>query len=254
MPKIKFHIDYEEDLENILFRITSFDPAGLDYRIEKKGLDEQVIKNVLKTDKPEEQIEMLDEYLRTVYKEIKPNLKSVKEKYEKIWKSKNDKFFKITTKLMGDIPWDFNEYLFLVSAFYSLVSWGQNNELAVWWKRSPGKYYFMNGYELILCHFFETIDHLYKKRPISDWHLWALAEITAHILTYKEERMISILWPHMNTLLETQINKDFKKGSYPQLAPYSKKVYELYNKSSNYPQFVKKSLDYISKYSKKELT
>jgi len=254
MPKIKFHINYKQDLENILSRITSFDPAGLDYRVEKKGLDKQVVKNILAANNQEKQKEILDKYLKRVYNEVEPDLKNVQEKYEEIWKQKNNTFFEILTRLMGDFPWGHDEYLFLISAFYSMVSWGGTNKLAVWWKRNPQKYYFMNGYELILSHFFETIDQLYEERPVSNWHLWALAEIIAHIFTFKEEKTVSKLWPQINTLLKTNIDENFIKGSYPQLAPFAKKVYKFYRISSDYQKFAEKSLNYISKYSKEELT
>ena len=253
MARIKFYIDYDEDLENILFRLTSVDPAGLDYRVKKKGLDKQVVESILAEEDFGKQEQILEEYLREVYKDIRADLEKVELVYEDIWQDKEDDFFKLSTEIMGDLPWDYDNYFFLISAFYSMASWGGTNQLAVWYKREPRKHYYMNGYELILSHFFETVDRLYDKRPVSDWHIWALAEITAHILTLKEEKMISSLWPQMNTLIDTPIEDDISKGSYPHLAEHAKKVWQIYQNRKGYDDYVNQSIDYIKDASKESL-
>ncbi len=254
MPGIKFYIDYDEDLENILFRITSHDPAGLDNRIKEKGLDKEVVENMLAVEDFSKQKQILDKYLQEIYRNIRPELEKIEYQYENIWQEKSDQFFELTTSLMGDLDWDYGRYYFLISVFYSMASWGGTNKLAVWYKRDPQKYYHMNAYELVLSHFFETVDQIYKKRPVSDWHLWGLAEITAQILVYKEEKMVSSLWPKTNKLLQTPIGEDFKSGSYPQLAQPADKVFKIYNKTSDYEDYVKKSIAYIKKFSKEDIS
>ncbi len=253
MARINFYIDYDEDLENILFRLTSVDPAGIDYRVKKKGLDKQVVESILAEEDFGKQEKILDEYLREVYKDIRADLERVELAYEKIWQDKEDDFFKLATEIMGDLPWDYSSYYFLISAFYSMASWGGTNKLAAWYKREPRKHYYMNGYELVLSHFFETIDRLYDKRPVSDWHIWALAEITAHILIFKEEKMISALWPQMNALQETAIEDDFSESSYPHLASHAKKVWQIYQNRKDYKGYVNQGIDYIQEVSKGSL-
>jgi len=253
VSKIIFHINYDSDLKNTLSRITSYDPATLDYRISKKGLDRQVVDNILAAETEEAQKKILEEYLKKVYREILPEMEEVKKTYTDIWKGKSEKFFKITKNLMGNFPWNHEEYYLLVSAFFSMASHGRTNNLAVWYKRDPKKYYFWNGYELILSHVFEIIHQKYEKRPVSFYHIWALAEITAHILVYKEEKLISAIWPHMNTLLETPIFEGLKSGSYPQLAAPAEKVHSIYNQFPDYEKFVEESIDYIKTIPRKKL-
>jgi hypothetical protein len=253
MPEIKFYLNYDEDLENILLRLTSLDPAGLDYRIKKKGLDKKVVEKILDIEDFLDQKQILDDYLEEVYKKIRPKLEKTEHQYEKIWQDKNDQFFQLATDLMGGFSWDYQRYYFLISAFYSMASWGGTNKLAVWYKRDPKKYYNLVAFQLLLSHFFETIDQVYKKRPVSDWHLWALAEISAHILVFKEEKMVSTFWPHMDSLVETSIVEDFKSGSYPQLAQPAEKVYSIYKQTDDYQTYVKKIISYIKKIDRNKL-
>lgn len=237
-PFLKFYVNYEEDLEYTLFRITHLDPAGIDNRIAQKGLDKEIVLAVLDTQNQEEKKIIFDKYLKSFYEQNRDELITVAKKYQEIWDEKKEIFFSLITRQMGNIDWKHNEYLFLVSSFYSKASWGKSNKMGVWWKREPEKHWHMNGYELILTHFFETIDVLFEKRPVSNIHLWALAEIIAYILVYKEPKIINALWPNL---------KEPTRFSYPQLMNLIGDLIDIYEKT-DYKDYVIRSVEYIKKY------
>ncbi|MCJ7792804.1 MAG: hypothetical protein MUP45_02405 [Candidatus Marinimicrobia bacterium] len=244
IPFLKFYVNYEEDLEYTLSRLTHLDPAGIDYRIAQKGLDKEIVLSVLNTQNQEEKKIIFDQYLKSFYEQNKNKLITVAKKYQKIWDEKRDIFFPLITERMGNIDWKHKEYLFLVSSFYSKASWGKSNKMGVWWKREPEKHWYLNGYELILTHFFETVDVLFEKRPVSDIHLWALAEITAYILVYKEPKIIKTLWPNLS---------EPEKYSYHQLVKPIEDLSSLY-KNENYNDYVFNSVEYIKKFSSEFLS
>lgn len=237
-PFLKFYVNYEEDLEYTLSRITHLDPAGINYRITKKGLDKEIVLLVLNTQNQEEKRKIFNQYLKSFYEQNRNKLITVAKKYQEIWNEKRDIFFPLITGQMGNIDWKHKGYLFLVSSFYSKASWGTSNRMGVWWKREPEKHWYMNGYELILTHFFETIDVLFEKRPVSNIHLWALAEITAYISVYKEQKNIENLWPNL---------KEPERYSYPQLMNLIGDLTDIYKKV-DYRDYVVHSVEYIKKY------
>lgn len=246
-PKIIFHIDYQKDLDYISRRLADFDPAGLEYRLkEKKDLDRLVVEAVLKEKESEKKREILDDFLSSYYQKNLSQMEEIKNRYKKIWAKKQGLFFPLVTKKMGNFPWAFDEYRFFVSSFYSRAAWGKSNNLAVWWRRKPENSYHMNGYELVLSHFFETVDQIYDdKRPVSDWHLWALAEITAHIVVFKISEVRDELWPQVEAYGNQPIEKNFKKGSYPRLANFAKEVYLLFEENSDYEKYVRLAVDCV---------
>ncbi len=256
MPKIIFYIDYQKDLESVFRRLVNIDPAGLEYRLkQRKDLDRSVIEVILKEKKAEKQKEIFNYFLEDYYRKNLAQMKVVRDNYQKIWEKKQKPFFELVTGVMGDLPWNFREYRFLVSSFYAKAAWGKSNNLATWWRRKTEANYHMNGYELVLTHFFETVDQIYKdKRPVSDWHLWALAEITAHILVFKVSGVRENLWPDLGKQLFKQpIEDNFKTGSYPQLANLAKEIYQLFQETENYKEYIQQAITLVKKYPEKRL-
>ncbi len=150
---------------------------------------------------------------------------------------------------MGNIDWKFDIYSFLVSSFYSKASWGTSNQLAVWWKRDPKTKYYMNAYELILSHVFETVDHIYNKRPTEDDKIWAIAEITAYFYVYREADMVSNLWPWLKDRVQKETAYEhFYNGSYKQLGKPAEDLYNFYTKQLPYQDYLKEAIQYIDTY------
>lgn len=243
--KIDFYVDYDEDLYYMLSRLTRLDPAGLENRLKDKEIDIRVVENIQSAPSEQEKTAILDKFLKDYYEKNSANFEKVKSKYFEIWEDKADTFFSVTTEIMGSRNWKYDNYLFLISSFFSRAQWGRGNRLAVWWKREPQKFWFLNGYELILSHVFEIIDQIHKERPISDWHIWALAESIAYILVYQEEKVKKALWPMLN---------EPNKFSYPQLMKHINKLSSSYKKSSNFDDFIKESVEYIKNYTEDEIT
>jgi hypothetical protein len=247
--RLTFYINFDEDLRYVLGRITHLDPAGIDYRIEQKGFDKNVILSVLKTKDKTEQKEVFTKYLKSFYKENEDNLRYVRDKYNEIWSEKSEYFFKTIRELMGEIDWKFENYSFLVSSFYSKASWGTSNNFAVWWKRDPATKHHMNAYELTLSHVFETIDKIYNKRPVEADKIWAIAEITAYFYVYREDKVASVLWPWIKDRAQKESAYDyFYNGSYKQLGKPAQDLYNIYTKKLPYKEYLKESIQIIDNY------
>jgi len=234
MPKIDFLIGYQHDLELTLQRLISSDPAGKEKRLKEKEIKPQIIKELSKLQSRKEKLRIVDNLLQAYYQKHKEQMKKVREELEKWWKKREQDFFALVSEKMGKIPWKHESYHFLVTAFFSSSQWGGGNELSIWWKRSNRPY--ICGFELILCHFFEIVDRLYSKRPVSDWHLWALAESMAYILIYKDREITEKFWPGM---------KEPGKFGYPQLIPIIQKVEASYFNYQDFKKFISQAIEFI---------
>ena len=102
----------------------------------------------------------------------------------------------------------------------------------------------MNAFELLLTHFFESIDQKYKTRPIENWKIWALAEATAYILTYKVDSVRKAISP---TLTEPS------SFNYPQLLKPIADLSIIFENRNGFDDYIEKSVEYIQKYSVDEL-
>lgn len=243
--KINFCVDYEKDLQYVFARLTRLDPSIPEKRMKRFGSDIEIIKNILNAPSEEKKLALLDKFLKKFYEVNSESLEKIRLEYQEIWKDKTDTFFSLTTELMSAREWKYDNYVFVIGSFYSRAQWGKGNVLATYWKREPLKYWHMNGYELILSHVFELIDQVYEERPISNWHIWALAESIAYILIYREERLKTPLWPTLNESSNT---------SYPQLTKHIKYLSNSYKKSSNFDDFLKESVEYIKNFTEDEIT
>lgn len=241
MPKINFYINYKEDLNYVLKRLIGIDPAGKENRLRKINFDVKVFTQIEKAQTNEEKFRILDNYLKEFYKKHQKLLLKVKNHYQKIWDKLSPLFFNEVSTQMDGYPWKFKTYDFLVSSYFSRASWGTSNKLGVSWYRDPKKHYFMNAYELILTHYFEIVDQIYNKRPLSNWYLWALAEITACHLIYMESPIKNKFWPDLN------INID--NFGYKQLIKPIKDLHPHFTKRKSYKEYVEKGVGYIQKYS-----
>jgi hypothetical protein len=243
--KIDFCVDYDKDLQFVFARLTRLDPSVPEKRMKRFGNDFEVIKNILSAPNEEEKLALLDKFLKKFYEINSENLEKIRLEYQEIWKDKADTFFSIVTELMGSRKWKYDNYIFIIGSFYSRAQWGKGNVLATYWNREPHKYWHMNGYELILSHVFEIVDQIYEERPISNNHIWALAESIAYILIYREEKLKNTLWPSLEEIRGT---------SYPQLTKHLEYLTNSYKKSTNFDDFLKESVEYIKNFTENELT
>lgn len=244
LPKINFYINFDEDLKYTLLRLSINDPAGLEYRLKNSGMDEARINKVIQTSSLNDKSELLKTYLGEYYSEHQTQMEKVGKRYQEIWKDKSTIFFTEVNKVCTPFKWKFSNYDFLTSAFYSHGSWGESNKFSVKWSRDPEIYYFMNGFELVLTHYFECIDQVYDKRPVEDWKIWALAEATAYILIYGNNPIRQLTFPN---LIEPA------HFSYPQLLKPIQDLKQVFSDRLNFKDYIKKSVDYIKAYSIEEL-
>lgn len=235
-PKIVFYIGAEQDAKYFVNRIIHTDPHGLENRIKDKGMDKEVIEKIITTEDKEEKYKIGKEYIEGYYKENQNRMEGARGQYQKIWDDNSEKFFKIIDDLT-QTPWKFDTYNFMVHSWYSKAAWGNSNNLAIWWKREPESSWHIVAYELLLAHFFESVDKFYDERPIPDGQIWKLAEAYAHIVVYREGKLHDALWPN---IVE-------KSNGYAQLQKLIEDLYEIYEASSGYKDFVIESVEYIKK-------
>lgn len=236
-PKLIFHLNFEDDLVHTLSRLNISDPAGLEYRLKNTGIDQDVAMKVLKSDKIEK-IKILRSYLENYYEVNQVKMNMVCEDYRSIWKEKDNLFFEVINNIFSPFNWRYDEYLFLISAFYSKSNWGDSNTLAIKWSRDPQTYYFMQGFELVIARTFETVDQIYETRPIDNWFIWAVAEATAYNIIYTDISLKRV-FPKI---------QEPSTFSYPQLLGPIKDLKMIFDNSNNIEQYIRKAIEHIKKY------
>lgn len=248
-PKLTFYIDFEEDCEYVYKRLfVKHDSAGLENRLKKRNIDPLFIEKIKSSKSEEEAKAVFREFMLQYYREHIEKLRSVADQYKSIWQSKEAFFFEKVTGLMGNIPWKYSEYRFLVSAFFSRVTRGESNRLGIWYEWDPQEKSYLVGHELVLKHFYEVVDQLYPSaRPVSDWHIWALVEIMGVFIVYGNETLKKELWPHAPGLemLET--------WTYPQLNPLAHELLPIFKQEKDFSKYVSSSIALVSKYTEEKL-
>lgn len=242
-PQIIFTIDFRNDLGATAHRLSSLDPYGIENRIREKGINPQVAMDVSEATTWEDKIQTLRPYMEQVYQEKDEAFRSRQAEYQEIWERIAPDFFRINQEVV-ELPWRFSEYRFYIAAFFSHASWGKNNLLAIWQQRIPNQFYFMNAYELFLTHHFEITDQIYPKRPVSDNHIWSLAEISAFFLTFKTPEFKDKLWPQASQ----------EVPGYKQLIKPAKDLYPVFSSAKDYTDWTQKGIHYIKTYSQEDLT
>jgi hypothetical protein len=244
-PTITFSISPADDFKHTYGRLRSYDPSGIATRIKKKGIEPEVAEAFFSADDRKERNEIWRDYLNNFYEKHAEDMEKARNSLSSIWSRLSPEFFRLTNERMGNISWQYSEYHFLVSSFFSSSVWGTGNELAIWWRRAKEGKFHVVGQELILAHFFETIYTIYSELPVSEWKIWALAEIVSYLLVYTDTEITETLWPELRDH-EAQL-------VYPGLEPHVEEIQKLLEEKGTYQDFTVKAIAYIENESERKL-
>lgn len=175
------------------------------------------------------------------YKTSGKYLLLTKKIYQNCWNEINDEFSRYIEKETG-YKWYYPKYSCVVSTINPGISnWGNAPKIVRWWSENPYLMRRITAHELILSHYFEIYKRNYKKEGLTDWQVWALAEISAFALT-SLTKDVKKWWP-WNTEYYTDHN-------YPHIVSLQNELKTAFVKRKNFDEYIKKGISLVKKYPK----
>ena len=170
------------------------------------------------------------------YTRVIPYLDLTRILYQKSWDAINSQFFKTTEEITG-YPWKYPAYFCVLSLFRKGISnWG-GNKIVRSWKENPYTMRKITAHELLISHLFTIFEKDFQKDNLSNKEKWALAEISAWLITGLEKKMLKF-WPWI-----TEEEKYPVTHNYPELYKLQKTLKPEYEKRKDFKEFLRKSIE-----------
>ena len=166
-------------------------------------------------------------------------LEATKTLYQDSWNQINDSFSDYIEKTTG-YKWFYPKYECVISVLpRSKSNWGNAPIIVRPWRENP---YFMRritAHELIISHYFEIYKRNYNNENLTDYQVWALAEIAAFALTSLPNK-VSEFWPWSI--------KYYTNHNYPQLVKLQEQMKNVFLKRKDFDDYIKKGIKLVKKY------
>ncbi len=178
------------------------------------------------------------QYIDLQYRSSLRFLELTKDLYQKSWDEINDKFSVYIEEITG-YKWFYDNYECVVSVIHKGFSnWGTAPRIVRSWKENPYSMRRITAHELIVSHYFEIYKRNYQKENLTDGQVWALAEITAFILTSSPPQ-VKEFWP-WDTEYHTNHN-------YPQIVDIQDKLKDIFLNRS-FDEYIQEGINIIKQY------
>lgn len=174
------------------------------------------------------------------YKKVTAYLKKTKILYQKSWDEINDEFFKAVEEITS-YSWKYKIYYCVLSPFHRGISTWGGNKIIRTWKENPYTMRRITAHELLVSHIFTIFERDFQKENLSDKEKWALAEISAWVITGLKKKMLKF-WPW----IKEEERYPFTHN-YPELYKLQKILRPKYEKKRNFKEFLKESIKIVKR-------
>lgn len=174
-----------------------------------------------------------------IYKSTLPYLKDTKRLYQASWDEIGDKFSRFIEKETG-YDWFYPTYYCILSvANQGISNWGREPKIVRWWKENPYSQRRITAHEMVLSHYFEIYRRHYSDNALSDYQVWALAEIAAFALTSLTDTTKKF-WPW-------DYSGYYTTHSYPQIVDLQKQLKNVFLKRKSFDEYILKGIKLVKK-------
>lgn len=180
-------------------------------------------------------------YFNNEYKKSGRFLKLTQKIYQQAWDEINSEFSKYVEETTG-YKWNYSTYYCVLSLVCPGCSnWGTGNKILRTAKENPYWMLRITAHELILCHYFEIYKGHYSARKLTDWQVWALAEIAAWAMT-SLTREAKKFWPWYSDY--------YTNHNYPHLVKMQLKMKPLFLNRKSFDDYIEEGIKIIRRYPK----
>ena len=228
---LKFIIDRGYDFQMCLSMLQGDD---WEYRAQRMGIDITVVKEIHKSknNPPNEILQKLAGVINKEYEKVLPFMQETKNLYQKSWDEIIDNFSKTVEKLT--CPWQYEEYICVVTNYHEGISNWNGNVIERWWKENPYRQRRITAHEVLVAHYFSVQRKYFPNSGLSDEQIWKLAEIAAFALTGLEEKLKKF-WPW-------EISGYYTNHNYPQLVALQEKLKDPFVKRKSFQEYIEKGI------------
>lgn len=189
--------------------------------------------------------EDLLQYIDDQYKKTVPYLERTVKLYQNSW-NEIDQNFSEYIERETNYKWFYPKYECVVSVIHRGISnWGRSPKIVRTWKENPYSMRRITAHELILSHYFEIHRHHYSDSGLTDYQIWALAEIAAFALTSLTSE-VENFWPW---------DKEYYTNhNYPHIVDLQNTLKTVFLKKNHFDQYIDRGIEEVKKYPKMSLS
>jgi len=151
--KITFEISPEYDAEMIFQMLRGEDWF---YRATSMEIGKEFAEKIHNNQRQGEIQEEIKIFVKKAYKKYMPYIEKTKGLYQLSWQEIIKDFSKLVEKLTT--PWFYDKYVCVVTHFNQGISNWNGNVVGRWWKENPYLQRKLTAHEIILAHFFLSIE------------------------------------------------------------------------------------------------
>jgi len=226
---LRFVIDKEYDAQTIFGMLHGINPGGASARAADMGVGDDLARRIHVASDYASVAEEIARIVETRHSENSARLEGARSEYERLWAPVLGRFAKVVTSETGHCWFHSTpeiQYTDVVSAFHRGVSSWYGNTIATGFNLSPESKLRISAHEIVLSQVFHVIRKYHPQSEISDWHVWALSELTA--VWILSDPRLRPYWPTFRT------SEYFAHSNYPQLAELEQELAPIYGRRASF--------------------
>ncbi len=239
---IRFISDRQYDQMMIFRMFQGKDPAGLKSRSKQMGFDYGFAKEVSKAESYEVIEPKLTDLVDRTYLSESDLIQKSQEEYAKSWDPVIEVFSRRAQELSGS-PWFYRNYECVVSPFHKGLSSWYSNTITRAYNEDPLKQRRITAHEIVLSHIFHIVRQRYSEAKLSNWRVWAFAEITT-VFILDDPELMQKLWP-WQTIKENY----FSQSNYPQLARLEDQLRKIWISRKDFDDYMTRAVPILKTFS-----
>lgn len=238
--QVRFVIDKHFDATRIYGILRSQDPAGLPVRAASMGIPLDIAMRIQLAGSYAAVEPLISRLTDTRYQRVATNIQQAHTKYMELWRPMAA-IFSDTVTAHTDHDWLHNPYVCVVSAFHPGLSDWRGATVAAGYDLSPRMKRRIAAHEIVLSHVFQLV-RARATWQVSDWQLWAFAEITAVFIL--SDPALLPFWPGL-----AAPGSYFSQSNYPQLAPLEKELWPLFHTRTCFSGYLERAYALVRAFS-----
>ena len=235
--KLSFVVDKEYDAENIIGMFRSDDPAGLESRAKSMGIAPDIARRIHDASSPSDIKALVAKLVKDRFDKEGPSIEASRGDFETQWTDLLPLFSNIVIQTT-ESPWVHSEYICVVSSIHPGLSSWWGNKVAVKFDRDPAYKRRILAHEILLSNVFQLLRKRHPGRELSDWQVWAFAEITPVLIL--DDSTLRPFWPNF-----PRAGEWFSRSNYPQLADLEIQLKDLFDHRMSYVDYEERSVSVL---------
>jgi hypothetical protein len=227
--RLSFVVDKRYDAEYLIGIFRSDDPAGLESRARSMGIDPGVARRIHDAPDKSDTKALAAKLVQDRFDKDGESIQASTADFEAEWKDLLALFSDVVIKTT-ESAWVHPEYICVASSVHPGLSSWYGNKVAVKYDETSAYKRRILAHEIVLSDVFQLLRRHHSAREVSDWQVWAYAEITAVLIL--DDSSLYAFWPNF-----PRAGEWFSKSNYPQLAELEAKLKALFDHRTHFADY-----------------